>query len=71
MPSLRTATIAGQSCRVVLTIPLYTWQAKGDVAGQAVEVSGFKTESEAFRAWKLAANRLAVTARAAGAEQPK
>jgi hypothetical protein len=62
MPSLRTTKIAGTECRVVITMPLYTWQARGDVQGQPVEVVGFKTESEAFRAWKLAAGELAKTA---------
>lgn len=61
MPSLRTTKIAGIECRVVITMPLYTWQAKGDLQGRPVEVRGFKTESEAFRAWKLAATELAKT----------
>ncbi len=61
MPSMRTIQVAGRDCRVVLTMPLYTWQAKGDVCGQSVEVAGFKTEIEAFRAWKLAAHALAKT----------
>ncbi len=59
MPSLRTVKIAGIECRVVLKTPLYTWQASGELQGQPVVVSGFKTESEAYRAWKTAASQLA------------
>jgi hypothetical protein len=42
-------------------MPLYTWQAKGELQGKPVEVFGFKTESEAFKAWKLAAGEMAKT----------
>ncbi len=59
MPSLRTVKIAGIECRVVLKTPLYTWQASGEFQGRTVSVNGFKTESEAYRAWKSAATKLA------------
>ncbi len=70
MPSLRTTKIAGSECKVVITMPLYTWQAKGELQGQPVEVFGFKTESEAFKAWKLAAGELAKTAGPAAGSNP-
>jgi hypothetical protein len=55
MPLARIAKIAGFECRVITRLQMYNWQAWGLFQGREIEVAGFATQEEAYRAWKRAA----------------